>query len=705
MESSITPVARAKELGVLPFLASAGKEAIAVALWGHLRRRRLCDLSALFVIATPIMVIIVYITQKLLGFEHDQNEFVKKRYKRTRCLYQQGVFMFGGYTGKILWVDLSKQKIRSVNLDEGTAEKYIGGVGLAAKILWDETTVYTSPFSPENPLLFMVGPLTGTMVPSSSHCTIAAISPLTNIWGQAHVGGTWPDELKKAGFDGIVIRGIAKKPTYLWIKDGGAEIMDAAHLWGKDSYDVDRFIKKDKDEKASVLMIGSAGEKLVRIAAIMGEGATARAAGRCGLGAVMGSKRLKAVAVRGTLSLRINDEEALRENIRKVLPKLVEKSVADHKEKYASIVRKSIKTGDVPIKNWLQGTFEGFLEKELKLLSKSKPYHCRRCITSCVESRMTAKGRQVVLEGINMLGAMCLIDNMEALNKAYELCNRLGLDVISTGATIAFAMECFEKGLITKDDTEDIDLRWGNDEAMVEIVRKIGERKGFGKLLGEGVRRAANEIGGLAYEYAIHVKGLELPAHDPRAYSSMAVGYATANRGACHLEGHTYPLEKRMTLPELGYPQLVDRFETKGKGILNAKMQNFMCMLDSLVVCQFLFSIYKVQPSRFVEWINYVTGWSMDLHEFMMTGERIFNLKRMFNVRRGISRKDDTLPPRLLTHKRGGTAAENLPDLGEMLSEYYAYRGWSEEGIPTEKKLRELNISFAASHINPLRKM
>jgi len=298
------------------------------------------------------------------------------------------------------------------------------------------------------------------------------------------------------------------------------------------------------------------------------------------------------------------------------------------------------------------------------------------------------------------LGSQCLIDNAEALQLAYSICNRYGLDTISTGGVVSFAMECFEKGLITKDDTDGIELTWGNHKAMVEMVKKIGEREGFGALLGDGVRRAAERIGGLAAEYAIHVKGMELPAHDPRAAMTRAVGYATGSIGAAHFEAAGASLIENylegtmpLKLTDLGYPTHLNRFTTEGKGILTAKAQDFGCILDSLVICEFLSHSHGVEPSYLVELLNSATGWDMDLNEFMLTGERIFNLKRMFNVRRGISRKDDTLPPRILTQKRGsGGAAESLPFLGAMLSEYYSHRGWSEEGIPTKEKLIILGL-------------
>lgn len=314
---------------------------------------------------------------------------------------------------------------------------------------------------------------------------------------------------------------------------------------------------------------------------------------------------------------------------------------------------------------------------------------------------MTEEGeRHMVWEAWGPLGTNCLIDDPKALQKAYTLCNRYGMDAISIGAVMSFAMECFEKGLITKKDTDGIELCWGNGQAMVEMVRKIGEREGLGELMGEGVKRAAERIGGRAFEYAMHVKGMELPAHDPRAANGTALGYATGSIGAAHMEAsgsqnleNWLEVDNPKTFPEIGFPTALTRFDVKGKGAIVAKTQDFGCLLDSITVCLFLSLHQWVQPSDYVELLNHAVGWDMDKEEFLMAGERIFNLKRMFSVRRGISRKDDTLPPRILTNKlmEGGTKG-NLPFLGFMLNEYYSTRGWSEEGIPTREKLIQLGL-------------
>jgi aldehyde:ferredoxin oxidoreductase len=354
----------------------------------------------------------------------------------------------------------------------------------------------------------------------------------------------------------------------------------------------------------------------------------------------------------------------------------------------------------VPVKNWSEGSFdEGYVYPEA--IREAQPLYCAHCPDSCLESYKLAGGeRHMVWEAWGPLGTNCYIANTEVLQQAYTLCNKYGIDTISAGAIISFAMECFEKGLLTRDDTDGIELNWGNHQGMLEMLRKIGEREGFGELLGEGVRRVAEHIGGTAPEYAMHVKGLEFPAHDPRSLASHALGYATGSIGAAHMETagadhleNCMELDNPRTSPELGFPVALERFDTEGKGRLVARTQDFSCLMDSITVCLFLSMHPAIQPSDFLAVLNSATGWDMTFDEFLLTGERIHNLKRMFSVQRGISRKDDILPARILTHRlaSGGTRGK-LPNLGAMLNEYYSVRGWSEEGIPTREKLAELGL-------------
>ncbi|HVN97447.1 MAG TPA: aldehyde ferredoxin oxidoreductase family protein [Syntrophorhabdaceae bacterium] len=608
--------------------------------------------------------------------------------------------MVKGDRGKVVRVDLSTQAITYDYVDEVTARKYVGGSGLAAKILWDETTPNTHPLSPENLLMFMTGPLTGTIVPSSSRYVVAGISPLTGIWGKATVGGKLAYELRHGGFDGIVVKGKAQKPVYLWFHDGEATIRDSAHIWGRDVYEAAELLRGETDKNAGIACIGPAGEKQVKIACIIGDGKAGRAGARCGLGALMGAKNLKAIVARGTFPVHVKSRERLQRSVRKLYaiypPRHEDKTIVREAQ---AILKSIVPVGGFPVKNWTEGTFGEELCRMADDTERAKPIFCKGCPYGCGESLYTPDGeRHVVWEAWGPLGTNCLIDNMETLQEAYSFCNKYGLDSISTGGVIAFAMECFDKGLITKKDTDGIDLHWGNHEAMLEMVKQIGRREGFGELLGDGVRIAAERIGGCAAEYAIHTKGLEYPAHDPRAAMGGALAYATGSIGACHIEAAGIKGIENYSggttdrsYPDFGYSETLNRFALEGKAELAAKTQDWGTMLDSLVICYFVSS--RLQPSDVINLLNSVTGWDMDLKEFMCAGERAFNLFRMINVRRGISRKDDTLPPRFLSHKRGtGGAADSLPFLGSMLNEYYLYRGWSEEGVPTRKTLTRLGL-------------
>jgi aldehyde:ferredoxin oxidoreductase len=607
--------------------------------------------------------------------------------------------MLKGYNDKLMRLDLTAGTIDYESIDEAIARKYIGGVGLAARILWHETTPQTDPLSPESKLLFMTGPLTGSVLPKSSRYIVAGISPATGIWGQAHAGGRFADEFRHAGMDGIIIKGQSSKPVYLWINNGKAELRDAAHIWGKDTWETSDLIQRETDSKASVACIGVAGERLVNIAGIMNDGKQGRAAARCGLGALMGSKNLKAIAARGTRPLKFYDEDKVKEGAR-AIPQMPPRTREERIAGDSHVFKSFFVYGRVPAKNWSQGTFEeGYVYTDT--MKHAEPLYCARCSNNCLESYQFKDGeRHMVWEAWGPLGTNCLIADVGVAQRAYTLCNKYGIDSISAGAIVAFAMECYEKGLLTRDDTDGIDLTWGNKEAMLEMVRKLGEREGIGEMLGEGVKRAAERIGGTAPEYAMHVKGLEFPAHDPRALASHALGYATGSIGAAHMEPigadgleNWMELDNPHTSPELGFPVALERFDVERKGELVAKTQDFSALLDSITVCLFLSISHTVRPSHYLNILNAATGWDMTLDEMLLAGERITNLKRMFCVQRGISRKDDILPARMLTHRltSGGTRG-NIFHLGAMLNEYYSVRGWSEEGIPTREKLIELGL-------------
>jgi aldehyde:ferredoxin oxidoreductase len=608
-----------------------------------------------------------------------------------------------GYMGKILRVDLTKGKVEAEKLDENLAKKFIGGSGLATQILYQETGAETDPLGPENRLIFMTGPFAATPVITSGRHHMVTKSPLTGAYSESDTGGTWGPYLKRAGFDGVVVTGKARKPVYLWVTEGKAEIRDASRFWGMDTYVLDEAIRKDTHDEAVVASIGPAGEKGVRYASILNDGKDARAAGRGGSGAVMGSKNLKAVAVYGKMQVEMADPDGLKASLKEISPMVAKNAEGMRKNGTAGGLATFEALGSLPLQNW---KFQGRWEKGAaqiagpamteKMLTGN--YYCEKCVIGCGRRVKLDKGPFAPVEGagpeyesVAMLGSLCLVDDLEAIAKANEVCNRLGMDTISAGAAIAFAMEAYEKGIITKKDTGELELLWGRGDVMVKMAEKIGKREGLGQLLGEGVRIAAEKLGKNAVEFSIHVKGQEMPAHDPRCFNAGAVGYATINRGACHL-GFSHVFERILSMPEIGVDQPLPRLEVKGKGELAAKTQNIMGLFDSLKVCKFsMFGGLKMTP--ILSWYNMVTGNSVTMEEFLKTGERIFNLKRMYNVRCGISRKDDTLPARFLTLKHEGEGLNpSLPPLGELLYDYYKFRGWNEEGIPNPEKLKELGL-------------
>ena len=609
-----------------------------------------------------------------------------------------------GFTGKLLHVDLNST-VRSIkNLDENIAKHYLGGGGLAAHIL-SSMNWGIDPLSPENRLVFMTGPLTGTLAPLCSRYSVCAKSPLTNIWGEAHASGFWGPELKAAGLDGIILDGKADRPVYLLIKDSKVEIKDARHLWGKDAIETEDDIREELgDRNIRVACIGPAGEKLSRIAAIIND--HGRAAARCGIGAVMGSKNLKAIAVRGTKEVKVARLEELRQLAGELVKLARESTAGKYLGDYGTAggMDPFHEFGDVPVKNWKQSFWEegchkvsGQIMAETILTGRSA---CKRCPIGCGRLIEISEGPYKGLKGKGpeyetaaAFGPLCLNDDLPAIAKANDLCNRYGLDTISTGAVIAFAFECYEEGLITKEETDGIELNWGNADSIVRMVEKIGRREGFGNLLAEGCKRAAVKIGKGAGKFAFHIKGLELPMHDPRAFASWAVSYGTSNRGACHIQAPTFWLERGLTFPAIGLDDPGDRFSPEGKGRLTKTFQDFCEVVESAGICKF--ALYgDFRSHHVVSLLRCATGWDLKLDEMMKTGERSFNLKRLINVKCGISRKDDVLPERILTLPipEGGTKG-HVPDQEKMLKDYYQERGWDENGIPTSGKLKELSLN------------
>jgi len=520
---------------------------------------------------------------------------------------------------------------------------------------------------------------------------------------ESDCGGNWGGMLKSAGFDGLIITGKADVPVLLVIENGAVEIREAGTVWGMDTFETYSAVRAMVNEKAEVACIGPAGENLVRFASIMTDGEHARTAARGGVGTIMGWKNLKAVSVYGEKKPEVADPEGLLAFRRRRSKKMVDDSqvLTDYGTSLAVDVFDEI--GDLPIRNWHDRRFEGAGKISGQAMADSiltGKYGCGDCVVRCgriVEIKDGDYPTPGVVGGpeyetIGMLGSNLMIDDIEVIAKANELCNRFGMDTISTGSIIGFAMEANDRGVLSKEDTGELCFEWGNGDGVIEIINAIVYRKGIGRIMGEGIVRFADSLGSATHEFAVHVKGLDFPAHDPRAKNGNALAYATSNRGACHLQAFNIDFEGGAACPSLGYEETFDRHSIEGKAEFIIKLQHVMSMFDSLKSCKFLIH-FGMDVDSLVEAFNLVTGLSFDKEEFLKTGERIFNLKRMYNVKCGISRKDDALPPRILNLKRGeGADEDRLPCLNEMLHDYYKLRKWDEFGIPKREILTELGL-------------
>jgi len=589
-----------------------------------------------------------------------------------------------GWAGKILEVDLSNEKITETKLDEKLARDFIGGRGLGVKILYDRVGPDIKPLDPENLLIFATGPLTGTLAPTSGRHCVVTKSPLTGTIFSATSGGFWGAELKFAGYDAIIVNGQAKKPIYLLVNNGKAELGDANALWGKGTHaTTDAICKEAGDDKVKVACIGQAGEKLVRIAAIIND--KYRAAGRGGVGAVMGGKRLKAVAIRGKSRPKIANEADFNVHVRECQKLIKENPVTGTGlPTYGTAVLVNIinEHGVLPTRNFQTGVFptadktggETMVET---ILVRNKA--CFACPIAC--SRITrvegAEHEGPEYETIGMFGAQCGVDNLEAIAKANLLCNDLGLDTISMGNTIGCAMELSERDTLNGP-------KFGDEKAIVELTQKTAMRDGLGEKLAEGSARLAKECG--MPELSMSVKGLELPAYDPRGVQGQGLAYATSNRGGCHLKAY-------MIAPEiLGVPNLMERFSTSGKPETVIIFQDLVAAIDSLALCEF--TAFALETVQYTKLLSSATGIEFTDENIMTIGERIWNLERLYNLREGFSAEDDTLPKRLLEEPMPeGPSKGRVNMLSKMLPSYYSFRGWNSKGEPTKEKLKELGLA------------
>ena len=592
--------------------------------------------------------------------------------------------------GKLLQIDLSNKKINEINVEDDVVRNFLGAKGLGAYLLYTMLKSQTDPLSPDNLLMFLNGPLTGTSFPTSGRTTVVTKSPLTGLFLDSHAGGFFGPELKKTGYDGIVLKGVSEKPVYLWINDGKVEIRDATHLWGLPVSETVKKIREDTDEKAHVVSIGPAGENLVKFASITidkdSDPWRAGIAARGGPGAVMGSKKLKAIAVKGSGKVKVYDEEKFKELSSKLNKKVTDNTFVHTRRVLGTSywIDPMNRMGILPTRNFQSGYIEngyGLIGSNMKYYSK-RDVSCYNCPIMCGKVlNVNGNDVKVEYEDIALLGSNNGMTDVLDVAKALVLCNELGLDALSTGGTVAFAMECAEKGIL-KDAPE-----FGDAEGQRKLINDIAYKNGIGDLLSEGTKRASEKLGQNSTDFAINVKGLELPGYSPRSSWGMALAYATSDRGGCHQRAWTVRAE---------VDGVLKRFSTEGIAQFVKDVQDERAAAFSLVVCDFV----PLSIDDFMSGLKYGIGVDLDEKEYIKVGERIWNLVRLFNIREaGISRKDDTLPGRMfkepLPMPPNGKEKVSLPReaFDKMLSEYYFIRGWNENGIPVEEKLVELNLN------------
>ncbi|MEM2703536.1 MAG: aldehyde ferredoxin oxidoreductase family protein [Candidatus Bathyarchaeia archaeon] len=621
-----------------------------------------------------------------------------------------------GWNKKRVIVDLTLKKIIKQPTPTELLHDFIGGRGINSRTLFELVNPKIDPLGPENVLIFGVGPLTGTLVPGSGRFTVSALSPLTVVGegnpclGDSNSGGFFGAELKFAGYDQLIIVGKAKRPVYLYIEDENVEIRSADDLWGLSTLDTDEAIKEEiGDPDVQTACIGPAGENLCRMACIVSGGKISKgSASKCGMGAVMGSKNLKAVAVRGHGSVKIANPSQLKEIVAEAIKILYSdpSSVIFSLYGTASLIEVHQFLGRLATKNYQETQFEYWEEISAEVLHKnywtkseacfSCPLHCRhRYLVKYGPYATSGEGPEYVTLG--SFGSKCGNKDLESILYAHTLCNALGLDELNVGSAIAWAMECWQRGILKNDDTDGITLEWGNHEAIIQLIKKIAYREGFGNLLAEGAYRAAKKLGKGSEKYVMHVKGQDPAITDPRVAKAWGLGYAVASRGGDHLRA--LPTAETFFSQDeaeklFGTKEAVEALGIKGKGRLVKWCEDQRALADSLEICKFIVRT-ALMPFKWVtKFFNAVTGLNFTEKQMMKTGERIINVERLFNIRQGLTRKDDALPERFLKEPvPTGPLKGEVLNLEPMLAEYYKARGWNvKTGFPTEKTLKKLGL-------------
>ena len=626
--------------------------------------------------------------------------------------------MLGGYAGKILNIDLSESRIDVEDLDDKLCREFIGGYGIGARTLFTRQKPHVDPMGPDNILGFVTGPLTGTYS-FGSRFTVVAKSPLTHTWGDANSGGDFGPKLRFAGYDAIFLSGISEKPVYLFVDNGKAELRDATRLWGRDTHETQDIIKAELGKEVSVACIGQSGEKLSLLSCVIND--KGRAAARSGLGAVMGAKRLKAVVVRGNQEIPVVDRQSVEQIRRRIFDGMRDDPVVGRFRKYGTSANlaSNIKIGDAPVKNWggvaalefpdLEARAATFDEaKTTKYVAKS--YACWHCPVGCGallksgigEYQFEAGTHRPEYETMAAFGSNCLNSNLESVIKANDICNRYGLDTISTGAVIAFAIECYENGLITKGDTDGIELNWGNHKAIVAMTEKIAERHGFGNILADGAKAAAQKIGGNAQDYAMHIQGQELGMHDPRLRPGWITAYKMDATPGRHSQGGAHLLEGRGGSKGINVKP-TQPYVYSGKADAQRKMSAYNHVLNASGLC--MFTWISLDAPSILQCLQSVTGWDYTIDDLLKTGDRIANIRHAFNIREGLNPVEFNVPGRIIGRPplKGGPTQGVTVDVDTQVREYLEEMGWdTTTGQPSRKVLVELGLVDVADSLQSM---
>jgi aldehyde:ferredoxin oxidoreductase len=611
--------------------------------------------------------------------------------------------MANGYWEKVLRVDLSTGRITAETVGEQVWKECVGGSGFGAKVILEETPAKVDPLSPENRLIFAVGALQAVTFPGNAKWSVCCKGPLTKTWLDTAAGGRFAIRLKGCGYDALILQGKAPKPVYLLITDETVEIRDAEKYWGMDTVEVTKALQAAVDiPSASVVSIGPAGEKMLPIANIAVEAHSF--AGRGGSGAVMGSKNLKAVVAAGNKKVEVSDPENAKAFGAQLLARIKVDAEGFRLNGTPSVIVPYEAIGDVPIKYWTGDTWPEGAEKLCPPIYNEilqvEPWNCLDCPIGChrdvtVETpeKWAMKGPGPEYECTGTMGGSCLVDDVKPVAYANHLCNLAGVDVISAGAFVAFLMECYEKGLITTQDTNGLEIKWGDGDSLVECTRQIVEGKGIGEWFLDGIVGAAKKIGQGSEALIVHVKNMDLPAHDPRAVFGLSVNYATSTRGACHERGDPQSGALGLAYPEWGFPQAPNSTDIEVAPRVAKVWQDASALYDAMSLCKFMVKGATLNWTEIKTFFNYVTGWNWAMEDFVKAAERIMTLQRLINVRDGITRKDDKLPPKMFQPAKVGPRAGKIPvPFEQALDTYYDMRGWDSNGIPTDSKIAELGL-------------